>query len=60
MQLGVGTEVIQHPSGRLTPQCTDLDNPSGMRCVEDWCDGDIPQGEHVWLRIPQACEERAQ
>ena len=60
VQLGIGTEVIEHPNRGFAPQSADLDDTAGLRGVEHWCDGDIPQREHGADPLPQGREERAQ
>jgi hypothetical protein len=60
VQLGIGAEVVDDSVGGLTPERADLEEASSVRCVEHWCDCDIPQREHDVAPLPQGGEERAQ
>ena len=46
VELGVGTEVVEHLDRGLAAQRADLDDPTRADGVQNRGDGDIPQWEH--------------
>ena len=49
VDLGVGTEVLEHPDRRLTPECTDLDDPTRVRDADEGGDDGFPEWVHGGL-----------
>ena len=46
VQLGVGSEPLEHEHRGLSARCPDLDDATRADGVENGCDGDFPEGEH--------------